>query len=414
MRVLMLSWEYPPHIVGGLGRHVVDLTGALAHLGVSVHIITPQLQLGDHHEVTADGVHIHRIIAPPPPDHGFIGFTHEMNHALKFAALDIQRRIGGCDLIHAHDWLVAQAAIGVKHALQRPLLTTIHATERGRQQGHIGGDQSVYIDRLERSLTGESRRIIACSQYMANEIRAYFDTPSEKIDVVPNGVTVRTTPFDSEHERRAFRRRYAQDDQPLVYYVGRIVYEKGLHILIDAWTRVLEQIPRARLVIAGTGSYLQWLRQRVWELGITNSVLFTGFVSDDERDRLYHATDAAVFPSLYEPFGIVALEAMAAGCPVIVTQTGGLSEVVSLHETGLTVYPNNADSLAWGILHTLHHPHWSRQRAANAFHEVRHRYSWQAIAAMTLDVYRRMQSESHESQNVHYPASHHHTASFAP
>jgi glycosyltransferase involved in cell wall biosynthesis len=148
-------------------------------------------------------------------------------------------------------------------------------------------------------------------------------------------------------------------------------------------------LPSARLLIAGAGSYLPALKQHTWDLGIADQVHFAGFISDDERDKLYHLADVAVFPSLYEPFGIVALEAMAAGCPVVVAATGGLAEVVTPHETGLTVQPNHASSLAWGILHTLEHPDWSRARAANAFRVARNHFNWRSIAAATADVYAR-------------------------
>lgn len=398
MRILMLSWEYPPHLIGGLGRHVTDLTDALAQTGVEVHIVTPNLHHGDSYELTAQGVHVHRVAVPPIADRTFFPLTQELNVALRNAALDLHRRVGGFDLIHAHDWLVAPAGMTLKRFCHLPLLATIHATERGRQQGHLTTDLSVQIDRLERLLTSESIRVIACSHFMAHEIHAAFDVVREKIDVVPNGVVVRPSPFENDEDRLAFRRRFARDDQPLVFSVGRIVYEKGLHVLIDAWSQVLTQFPQARLVIAGAGGYLDALRERTHAAGLTDFILFTGRISDEDRDRLYHAADAAVFPSLYEPFGIVALEAMAAKCPVVVSHTGGLAEVVKLHETGLTVYPNNVDSLAWGIRHTLAHPDWSRQRAANAFHEVCTRYNWRAIAHSTLDVYRRAREEWREAQ----------------
>lgn len=401
----MLSWEYPPHLIGGLGRHVTDLTDALAQIGVEVHVVTPNLHHGDRYEITAQGVHVHRVAVPPVADRTFFPLTQELNVALRHAALELRRRVGGFDLIHAHDWLVASAGMTLKRSCHLPLLATIHATERGRQQGHLTTDLSVQIDRLERLLVSEAIRVIACSHFMAHEIHVAFNAPREKINVVPNGVVVKPSPFGSDEERLAFRRRFARDDQPLVFSVGRVVYEKGFHVLVDAWSQVLTQFPQARLVIAGAGDYLDALRDRTHRTGLTDFVLFTGRISDDERDRLYHAADAAVFPSLYEPFGIVALEAMAAKCPVVVAHAGGLAEVVKLHETGLTVYPNNADSLAWGILHTLAHPDWSRQRASNAFHEVCTRYNWHAIAHSTLDVYRQAYEEWREAQrNAHTTA----------
>lgn len=405
MRILMLSWEYPPHLIGGLGRHVTDLTDALAQIGVEVHIVTPNFHHADGYEHTAQGVHVHRVAVPPVADRTFFPLTQELNVALRQAALDLHRHIGGFDLIHAHDWLVASAGMTLRRFCHLPLLTTIHATERGRQQGHLTTDLSVQIDRLERLLTSEASRVIACSHFMAHEIHSAFDTPREKVEVVPNGVVVRPSPFNSNEERLAFRRRFAGDDQPLVFSVGRIVYEKGLHVLVDAWSQVLTQFPQARLVIAGAGAYLDALQEHAQRAGLADAILFAGRISDEERDRLYHAADAAVFPSLYEPFGIVALEAMASRCPVVVAHTGGLAEVVRLHETGLTVYPNNVDSLAWGIRHTLAHPDWSQQRAANAFQEVCTRYNWQTIAQTTQEVYRRVCEEWRHPQRDAYAAA---------
>ena len=242
---------------------------------------------------------------------------------------------------------------------------------------------------LFRSLTYESWRVIACSHFMSEQIQDYFETPADKIDVVPNGVRVQPKPFHSEREQTEFRRQFVQKRTPLVFYVGRLVYEKGVHVLIEAWPHVLAAEPNAHLIIAGTGSELDRIRQRASDLELNVSITFTGFISDTDRDRLYRVSNVAAFPSLYEPFGIVALEAMAAGCPVVVASSGGLSEVVKLHETGITVYPNDASSLAWGIVHTLQHPKWAKRRAENALSEVRALFDWTTIAEATAAIYER-------------------------
>lgn len=390
MRVLMLSWEYPPHIVGGMGKHVTDLTPALVKEGVAVDIVTPLLRGGAEREITPDGVRVHRV-DPSHMDesHDYVSFVHDTNALLERAAHALQLEGAPFDLIHAHDWLVAPAGAALKHTWRRPLIATLHATERGRGQGHLGNGMPEQINAMEWSLTYEAWRVIACSRFMAGQIATYFNTPMDKIDVVPNGIYIGPDPFRSAEERRLFRRHFVEDNQPLAFYVGRIVYEKGLQVLLEAWPRVHAALPRARLLIAGTGSYLETLKSRAWELGIGGHVMFSGFISDEDRDKLYQIADLAVFPSLYEPFGIVALEAMAARCPVIVAATGGLTEVVKLHETGLTVHPNDPESLAWGIQHTLLHPDWSRERAENAFREVRAMFSWSRVAAETAEVYAR-------------------------
>lgn len=389
MRVLTLSWEYPPHVVGGLGKHLMDLAPALAEQGVELHVVTPLLRGGASHEVTSQGVHIYRVEPPRMDAYGFVSYVQHSNGLMEAAARIIADEHGPFELIHAHDWLSAHAAVSLKHAWRRPLVTTFHATERGRQGGYIGGGHAEQVNHIEWWLSYESWRVITCSQFMAEQVNSYFGAPLDKIDVVPNGVYVVPSPFRSEAERLEFRRRYAEDDQPLVFYVGRLVYEKGLHVLLDSWPQVLAAFPKAQLVIAGTGAYLDSLKHRAWAMGIAPSVTFAGFISDEDRDRLYYCVDLATFPSLYEPFGIVALEAMAACCPVVVAETGGLTEVVKLHETGLTVHSNDPASLAWGILHTLRHPEWSKARAANALKVARDAFNWRQIASETIAVYQR-------------------------
>ncbi|MBK9713915.1 MAG: glycosyltransferase family 4 protein [Kouleothrix sp.] len=393
MRVLMLSWEYPPHVVGGMGKHVMDLAPALVQQGIEVHVVTPLLRGGAARETTADGVHVHRVEPPPMDAFGFVSYVQQTNSLMAQAARDLPHEIGDVQLIHAHDWLAAQAGVTLKHAWRRPLIATIHATERGRQQGYVGNPHAEQVNSTEWWLTYEAWRVIACSRFMTEQITSYFHTPSDKIDVVPNGIYVGADPFASPEERQEFRRRFVEDDQPLVYYVGRLVYEKGLHVLLDAWPQIRAAVPRAHLLIAGTGAYSEALKSRAWVLGIGSEVTFAGFISDDHRDKLYRVADVATFPSLYEPFGIVALEAMAACCPVVVAATGGLSEVVTLHETGLTVHPDDSGSLAWGILHALEHPEWSRTRADNALRVVSDVFNWRAIAAATADVYQRTYAE---------------------
>jgi glycosyltransferase involved in cell wall biosynthesis len=190
-----------------------------------------------------------------------------------------------------------------------------------------------------------------------------------------------------------FRRRYATDEERIVYHVGRLVGEKGAHLVVDSAPGVLAQVPGAKFVIAGRGPMLEMLMARVEGMGLGSRFYFTGFISDEERDLLYRAADVAVFPSLYEPFGIVALEAMAARTPVVVSKSGGLAEVVEHNETGIHVWSDDADSLAWGIVHTLAHWDWSLQRVANAYARVRGVYNWDLIAEQTVDVYERVARE---------------------
>jgi len=394
MRILMLSWEYPPNVVGGLGAHVGALAPALARRGIDVYLVTA---MTDDSPETEDCGNLHVIrISSEAPAFAYSGYYDQIvrtNVDISQACSRLRRDVEGLDLIHNHDWLTSYAAREIKHLYHMPLLTTIHATERGRGRGHLGSDQAVRINDAEWHLVYDAWRVICCTQYMADEIRTSFGAPPDKIDVIPNGIDPRRFAHLEGRDLSAFRAEFVQPHEKLVLYVGRIVYEKGADILVRAAQRVIAQVPEARLVIAGRGPELGRLRGLVADLGLQNKVHLAGFVDDDTRDKLYMVADCAVFPSRYEPFGIVALEAMAARTPVVVTDIGGLREVVQHAETGITVYPDNVDSCAWGIIHTLDHPEWSQQRVENAYRTLLERFNWDTIAAQTLAVYQRIVTE---------------------
>jgi glycogen(starch) synthase len=392
MRILMFSWEYPPYVVGGLGKHVAELLPPLGNLeGVHLDLVAPRWGGGEAKERIGQGT-VHRVDVPVLEGDFFTG-AWQTNLRLEEYAHGLWQENDGFDLVHVHDWLVAFVGAAVKQTYKVPLLSTIHATERGRGRGLLSSDQARAIHHVEWWLTFESWRVVACSQYMASEITDYFQCPKDKIDVVPNGVE--TARFDrlEDQDLSHFRNMYALPYEEIIFSVGRVVFEKGLHILVRAMPLVLAQHPSAKLVVAGKGPELESLRSLAWQLGVGEKVLFTGFISDDDRDRLFRIADCAVFPSLYEPFGIVALEAMAAKCPVVVSKVGGLQDVVQHAETGITVYPDDEESLAWGIVHTLQHPSWSAARVANAYRVVREEYNWERIARMTARVYQRVVAE---------------------
>ncbi len=391
MRILLLSWEFPPHIAGGLGKHVADLVPALAAQGIEVHVVTPHLRGGADVETICPGATVHRV-APSiqRENQSIVAFSQDSNSSLERKGQELSAELGGFDLIHGHDWLVAYSSIALKYALKRPLVVTVHSMERGRRQGDLSHEQALAINGTEWWLTYEAWRVITVSGYMAHEVQSFFGVPSDKLDVIYNGVNPPHMPYLSPAERAAFRAVYAEPEERIVYYVGRVVHEKGVQVLVDAAPQILGHIPKLKFVIAGTGPMLDSLRQQAADMGVADRFLFAGYISDDVRDKLYQVADVAVFPSLYEPFGIVALEAMAYGCPIVATQTGGLAEFIKPHETGIMTYPGDPNSLAWGILHTLQHPEWAAMRAANALQDVKSVYNWDRIAAQTIDTYRRV------------------------
>ncbi|MGC8555951.1 MAG: glycosyltransferase family 4 protein [Conexivisphaera sp.] len=388
MRVLHLSWEYPPRIVGGLSRHVYGLSRALAGRGVEVVVIT--LEYPGLSEVEVKGnLKVVRVQSSGYPSPDFPAWVHQFNLRMVEAAL----REGDFDLIHAHDWLSAPAGIALKHMLRRPLISTIHSTECGRRSG-IRDDLQRHISEVEWWLAYESWRIIACSRYMVGELNGCLGVPADKVDVIPNGFTPLAPP---DADPAAIKRRYASDSERMVFFVGRMVHEKGVSVLVDAALELLGRRRDVKFVLAGDGPLRLDLMRRVESSGLAEKFYFLGFVSDEELAELYAAADLAVFPSIYEPFGIVALEAMSMGKPVVVSDVGGLAEVVENGVNGLKFPCCDPHALAWAISWMLDHPDEASRMGAEGARIARERYSWDVLSGRTLDVYRRVLDEYERS-----------------
>lgn len=387
MQILMLSWEYPPNVVGGLGAHVAEIVPALAAQGVDVTLVTPRWKGGQSIERLNEHAIVYRVEPPVETPSNYYADAHQTNLILEQFVQRLWEQTGGFDLIHAHDWLVSFVAIALKKMHKVPLVATMHATERGRGGGYLHGEMSTAINGVEWWLTYEAWRVIATSRYMANEVRSYFELPPDKISIIPNGVD--PTHFEPYLHRDLsdFRALWALPDEKIVFYVGRMQYEKGLHLLVEAAQRILERGERVKFILAGRGTMFAPLSEHVADLGLQDHIIFPGYVEDNVRDRLYCVANVAVFPSLYEPFGIVALEAMAAQCPVIVSNVGGLGEVVDNEITGIKIPSNHLDILADAIEHVLQHPQLARERADRAYQMVRHEYAWDLIARATKNLY---------------------------
>jgi glycosyltransferase involved in cell wall biosynthesis len=389
MKILVLTWEFPPRIVGGIARHVAELYPDIVQLGHEIHLITVEFGQSPAYEVL-DGVHIYRVAVEEAND--FFQWVVNMNNSMGHYGGELLQEKGPFDIIHAHDWLVGDAAIALKHLFKIPLVSTIHATEYGRYNG-IHNDTQSYIAKKEGTLIYDSWRIIVCSDYMRYELQRAFETPLDKIDVVYNGIRAEKKQQDPEFDYTTFRRDFALDYEKIIYYVGRMTREKGVSILLQAGAKVLWELEgNAKLVIIGGGNTHD-LEVEAWNLGISKRCCFTGFMSDEDLDRFQTIADCAVFPSLYEPFGIVALESFAARVPVVVSNTGGLPEVVHHQNTGIVTEVNNPESLASGILEVLRNPEYSQQLVKNAYEDLALRFSWDKLAQQTEVVYQRVCEE---------------------
>ena len=379
MKILMLSWEYPPRIVGGISRVVHDLSHRLTQDGHEITVIT--YRDGDVPYFEDDnGVQVYRVDNFMISPNNFIDWVMQLNFNMIAKAGEIINEKGNFDVIHAHDWLTAYAGKTLKYAHNTPLVSTIHATEAGRNSG-IQTEMQKYINDTEWMLTYESSEVIVNSNYMKNELQRLFGLPFEKISVVPNGVNL--TLFNGIEKDYDFRRKYAMDNEKIILFMGRLVYEKGIQNLIAAMPKVLEHYNDAKLIVAGKGGMIDELRNQVNFLGLGNKVYFTGYMAAKDVQKMYKCADIAVFPSTYEPFGIVALEGMLSGTPVVVSDIGGLNEIVEHGVNGMKSYAGNPNSLADSILTLLFDPKLCNTVAKNAKAKVKSEYNWAKIAQDT-------------------------------
>jgi glycosyltransferase involved in cell wall biosynthesis len=385
----MLSWEYPPRVIGGLSRVVWSLSKELASSGWDVDVVTADHPGTLEHEVDGS-VKVHRVKTQTDTTPDFLTWVNRLNIGMLQYALKLARK-EPFSIIHAHDWMVGDAAWVLKTGMGLPIVTTIHATEAGRMHG-IHNDVQRYIHQMEWRLTFESWEVIVNSQHMYGELQRLFGLPADKIVVIPNGTD--PSEFDISFDQKQLRSSYAGPAEPIVLYVGRLVMEKGVQILLDAAPKVLSVIPGAKFLIVGTGYYQDDLRRQAQYLGVEQSVRFLGYVPDLELRRLYKIADVVAIPSLYEPFGIVALEGMAAQVPVVTSDTGGLRDFVEHMATGVTTYAGDSGSLAWGLLEVLRRPELAARLTRDAYQKVQHIYNWKVIAKRTSEVYEKVISEA--------------------
>jgi glycogen(starch) synthase len=389
-RVLLLSWEYPPVIEGGLARHVRKLAEALVRQGVSVDVLTrgvgeaPSADQPGGQELA--GVAVHRVREPSWPRdlHRFVAWVEQMNGDM-LAAGEALAEDNRYDLIHGHDWLVAQASAALAERIGAPYVTTIHATEHGRHQGWVHDPPQSHIHSVERWMTRRADAVIVCSYYMRGHVADIFDIDERRIAVIPNGID--PSELQPAGDLRAMRLEFAEPHEKLVLFVGRLVYEKGFQLALEALPGVIDQVENVRFLVAGSGTHEDELKAQAQRLGLSEYGSFLGWIGDDVLHSLYRIADLCVVPSIYEPFGLVALEAMASGCPCIVADTGGLREVVPVGErVGLRF--NGGDAVHLGVMiERLLVDEQLRERLVTEASEHVLRFDWDDIAHRTRGIY---------------------------
>ena len=390
MKILMVSWEYPPVVIGGLGRHVHHLSTALASAGHEVVVLSRRPSGTDpsthpSSDEVVDGV---RAIAAAQDPHEFsfgadmMAWTLAMGHAMVRAGLSLKKRGSNRpwrpDVVHAHDWLVAHPAIALAQFYDVPIVSTIHATEAGRHSGWVSGSISRQVHAVESWLVRESDSLITCSASMADEITELFGPGLAAITVIRNGIDAARWPFAERRPRTG---------PAELLYLGRLEYEKGVHDVIAALPRIRRTHPGTTLTIAGEGTQQEWLIEQARKHRVLKAIRFAGHLDHAELLPVLHRVDAAVLPSHYEPFGIVALEAAAAGTPLVTSNIGGLGEAVINGRTGVSCAPRDVAGLAAAVRVVLDDPEAAQRRARAARERLTSAFDWKTVSEETAQVY---------------------------
>ncbi|MCK4477294.1 glycosyltransferase family 4 protein [Candidatus Bathyarchaeota archaeon] len=410
MRLAVMVYEYPPKIVGGLGTYAAEITRKFVLLENDVSVFTMNDDEGalPTRELWR-GIEIHRPlhidVSDSLPDviaedvrrwgRGIQFFSKILVYnylsASKIVNELVKKEGFKYDVLIAHDWLSVIAGITAKRELGLPLVFHVHSTEKGRTLGN----GSEVVSSIEHRGGQMADLVVTVSNAMKEEL-AELGFPKEKIRVCYNGVDPQKYSPEQvgEEKRKEIRESYGiNDDNQMILFIGRLVWIKGVDKLIMAMPHVLQKVPSAKLVIVGLGDMEGHLENMVRGLKLGDAVKFRfEFVPEEERIAHYAACDLAVFPSLYEPFGIVALEAMSMEKPVVVGASGvsGMREIVVADgpgQCGFHINPNDPVDIAWGIVSSLQNNDRKLELGKNGRKRVLTEFTWDAIAKKTLEIY---------------------------
>lgn len=375
----MISWEYPPAIAGGVAAHVDGLAHAMAAAGHEVVVIT-RTHPGVDADAVLGGVRVLRADTEMPwLDGGELARVASGNHRLVARAAMLGTWVP--DVVHAHDWTAAWAGDVLASLTGVPLVTTLHGTERSRHGGHLPPGPSTDVNAVEWWAAFRSDRLVTGTRLMVREIVDGFELDPAAVHRIPNGIDPGWWRSDGPDANDP-------DPQgPLVLTWGRVQYEKGFQVLARAMSTLRQRLPGIHCTIAGRGSFLPELQSQVDIEGVNDIVDLPGFVADPELRALIHRAACVAIPSLYEPFGIVALEALAGGAPLVVADTGGLAELVGGTGSALLFEPGNAEELADRIEQVVTDADLAAELRRRGARLLEATYTWDAIAARTVDVY---------------------------
>ncbi|MFB6190066.1 MAG: glycosyltransferase family 4 protein [Candidatus Nanohaloarchaea archaeon] len=375
MRPLFLTWEYPPFKAGGIAAHCEDLATTLADQGHEPVVLTYG---PEEEEEYRDGVEIHRVTSTDSAN-DTISWAMKLGYEMEKKAIELHKA-GDFDLIHAHDWMAVPGATGLKKTLDIPMVFTVHSTQKGRDG--IDGEYQKTIHDLEWYGTYEADQVITVGREFSEEVRRTFEVPDEKLNYIPNGVDLEK--FDSHSVNIDFNN-YALDWEQIVLFVGRMYPQKGPGHLIEAMPEILDRRPEAKFVMVGSGATEHY--KGIAKKQVGDKVHFPGYVSDQELLSLMKTAEMTVAPSVYEPFGIVPLEAAACETPTVGSYVGGMKDTIVHEYTGLHSYPADPGSIAQQVSRALNDPGWADWMGDNARDRVEDNFRWEQISAWTTGIY---------------------------
>ena len=396
MKVLMFGWEFPPLSSGGLGTACYGLTKSLSKKGVEITFVLPysgDIDADFLKIIPAGNVKIRNISSflqpymssqeykkslgkkPQPKIYGSTLFEEVARYTLAAEKIAEEEDF---DIIHCHDWMTFGAGIRAKKKKGKPLVLHVHATEHDRTGGHQV-NQHVYD--LERHGMHKADKVIAVSNFTKTKIMDHYGLPSEKIRVVHNAVDFSQHYYDEEFGIKKTDR--------IVLFLGRITLQKGPDYFVHAAKKVLGHEKNVKFVIAGSGDMEPFIIEKAAELGIADKVLFAGFLNQDDVERAYKMADIYVMPSVSEPFGITALEAMKYKTPSIVSKQSGVSEVV---RHCLKVDFWDVDEMSGKIIALLRYKPLHETLKEDGYFEVK-RFSWDTPAEKCIQVYNELISK---------------------
>lgn len=343
MKILTLATEYPPAPGYGLSRYIYEFSKALSKKCSKLHIVTRNYSNGKDVE-NKDGVSVHYTDEVLPFDHyDWISNTVLANVKLLEQAVAVIKKHGPFDIVTIHDWLGALAGKSIKQVFDIPLVLFMHDTEIGKSGEKLSAQQA-YVAEIEKWVCDHAHTIIACSDFLKKEISKHYHVSEDKIRVIHCGFNPDTFKIGKTNLPR-YREIFANKDQILAGFIGRFSHVKGTHLIVESARELISRHPSLKFAFIGDGYLKDKLLARINELGLSDHFYFTGHLNGKVLASFYKILDFLITPSIYEPFGMVALEAAANGIPVIYSDTCGLGELAKIGSFGKPIKPNSIESL---------------------------------------------------------------------